>query len=135
VLLIFSIFSLFDTAICIPNIHHRKFVLLLPFASQIYITENLLIDGLFNFSSQEPLMEVFSPGSKNLQTFMMNRLLVHMCREFQAAEKQHLSPYIRIDDFLSQFPFLSEASFRKRIKEYANLQVLVVHIAHYHVRV
>lgn len=74
-------------------------------------------------------MEVFSPGSKNLQTFMMNRLLVHMCREFQAAEKQHLSPYIRIDYFLSQFPFLSEASFRKRIKEYANLQVLMVHRA------
>lgn len=80
------------------------------------------IDKVNVVGQQEPLMEVFSPGSKNLQTFMMNRLLVHMCREFQAAEKQHLSPYIRIDDFLSQFPFLSEASFRKRIKEYANLQ-------------
>lgn len=70
-------------------------------------------------------MEVLSPGSKNLQTYMMNRLLVHMCREFQAAEKRHLPPYIRIDEFLSQFPYLSEASFRKRVKEYANLQVLV----------
>ncbi|CAI8588323.1 unnamed protein product [Vicia faba] len=80
------------------------------------------IDKVNVVGQQEPLMEVFSPGSKNLQTFMMNRLLVHMCREFQAAEKQHLSPYIRIDYFLSQFPFLSEASFRKRIKEYANLQ-------------
>lgn len=107
-------FSLFGTAICI----------------QIYITENLLIYGLFKFSLQEPLMEVFSPGSKNLQTFLMNRILVHMCREFQAAEKRHLSPYIRIDDFLSQFPYLSEASFRKRIKEYANLQV-VIHRADY----
>ncbi|CAJ2646998.1 unnamed protein product [Trifolium pratense] len=80
------------------------------------------IDKVNVVGQQEPLMEVFSPGSKNLQTFMMNRLLVHMFREFQAAEKQHLSPHIRIDDFLPQFPFLSEASFRKRIKEYANLQ-------------
>ncbi|XP_058723327.1 transcription initiation factor TFIID subunit 1-like [Vicia villosa] len=80
------------------------------------------IDKVNVVGQQEPLMEVFSLGSKNLQTFMMNRLLVHMCREFQAAEKQHLSPYILIDYFLSQFSFLSEASFRKRIKEYANLQ-------------
>ncbi|XP_073220532.1 transcription initiation factor TFIID subunit 1 isoform X2 [Cicer arietinum] len=80
------------------------------------------IDKINVVGQQEPLMEVFSPGSKNLQTFLMNRILVHMCREFQAAEKRHLSPYIRIDDFLSQFPYLSEASFRKRIKEYANLQ-------------
>jgi hypothetical protein len=110
VLLISICVFLFDFAICILNIHLWKFV-----------------DRWFiNYSPQEPLMEVFSPGSKNLQTFMMNRLLVHMCREFQAAEKQHLSPHIRIDDFLPQFPFLSEASFRKRIKEYANLQVLVV---------
>lgn len=105
--------------------------LILPFEFEIYTTNNLLVDDIFNYSLQEPLMEVFSPGSKNLQTFMMNRLLVHMCREFQAAEKQHLSPYIRIDYFLSQFPFLSEASFRKRIKEYANLQVLMVHRANF----
>lgn len=76
-------------------------------------------------------MEVLSPGSKNFQTYMMNRLLVHMCREFQAAEKRHLPPYIRIDELLSQFPYLSEASFRKKIKEYANLQVMVVHKADY----
>ena len=68
-------------------------------------------------------MEVLSPGSKNLQNYMINRLLVHMCREFQAAEKRHMAPYIRVDEFLSQFPYQSEASFRKKIKEYANLQV------------
>ena len=81
-------------------------------------------------------MEVLSPGSKNLQTYMMNRLLVHMCREFQVAEKRHLLPCIRIDELLSQFPYLSEASFRKKIKEYANLQVwwlrmLVIQVIYY----
>ncbi|KAK7309486.1 hypothetical protein RJT34_06248 [Clitoria ternatea] len=80
------------------------------------------IDKINVVGQQEPLMEVLSPGSKNLQTYMMNRLLVHMCREFQAAEKRHLPPYVRIDEFLSQIPYLSEASVRKRIKEYANLQ-------------
>ncbi|KAK7252555.1 hypothetical protein RIF29_36592 [Crotalaria pallida] len=80
------------------------------------------IDKINVVGQQEPLMEVLSPGSKNLQTYMMNRLLVHMCREFQAAEKRHTLPYIRTDEFLSQFPYLSEASFRKRIKEYANVQ-------------
>ncbi|KAL2348799.1 hypothetical protein Fmac_002799 [Flemingia macrophylla] len=80
------------------------------------------IDRINVVGQQEPLMEVLSPGSKNLQTYMMNRLLVHMCREFQAAEKRHLSPYIRVDEFLSHFPYQSEASFRKKIKEYANLQ-------------
>ncbi|CAL0331622.1 unnamed protein product [Lupinus luteus] len=80
------------------------------------------IDKLNVVGQQEPLMEVLSPGSKNLQTYTMNRLLVHMCREFQVAEKQHLPPYIRTDEFLSHFPYLSEASLRKRIKEYAYLQ-------------
>ncbi|XP_040861039.1 transcription initiation factor TFIID subunit 1 isoform X2 [Glycine max] len=80
------------------------------------------IDKINVVGQQEPLMEVLSPGSKNLQTYMMNRLLVHMCREFQAAEKRHLPPYIGVDEFLSQFPYQSEASFRKKIKEYANLQ-------------
>ncbi|RYQ81370.1 hypothetical protein Ahy_Scaffold1g107319 isoform B [Arachis hypogaea] len=80
------------------------------------------IDKINVVGQQEPLMEVLSPGSKNLQTYMMNRLLVHMCREFQAAEKRLLLPCVRIDELLSQFPYLSEASFRKRIKEYATLQ-------------
>ncbi|KAG5034802.1 hypothetical protein GLYMA_04G123500v4 [Glycine max] len=80
------------------------------------------IDKINVVGQQEPLMEVLSPGSKNLQNYMINRLLVHMCREFQAAEKRHMPPYIRVDEFLSQFPYQSEASFRKKIKEYANLQ-------------
>ncbi|XP_028793650.1 transcription initiation factor TFIID subunit 1 isoform X2 [Neltuma alba] len=80
------------------------------------------IDKINVVGQQEPLMEVLSPGSKNLQTYMMNRLLVHMCREFQAAEKRHLQPHIRVDELLSQFPYLSEASFRKKFKEFAVLQ-------------
>ncbi|KAI9119615.1 hypothetical protein K1719_009491 [Acacia pycnantha] len=53
------------------------------------------IDKINVVGQQEPLMEVLAPGSKNLQTYMMNRLL---------------------------FPYLSEASFRKKIKEYSILQ-------------
>ncbi|KAI9075258.1 hypothetical protein K1719_042799 [Acacia pycnantha] len=80
------------------------------------------IDKINVVGQQEPLMEVLAPGSKNLQTYMMNRLLVHKCREFQAAEKRRLPPYICADELVSQFPYLSEASFRKKIKEYAILQ-------------
>ena len=71
---------------------------------------------------QEPLIEVMSPGSKNLQNYMMNRLLVHMCLEFRAAEKSNLLPYIRAGELPSQFPYLSEVLLRRKLKEYAYLQ-------------
>ncbi|KAH0988884.1 hypothetical protein GBA52_000367 [Prunus armeniaca] len=80
------------------------------------------IDKLNVVGQQEPLMEVMSPGTKNLQTYMINRLLVYMCREFRAAEKRHFLPCIRADELPSQFPYLSEAFLRKKLKEHANLQ-------------
>lgn len=81
--------------------------------------------GLVDFSLQEPLMEVISPGSKALQTYMTNRLLVYMAREFRAFEKRHLLPCIRADELPGQFPYLSEAIIRKKLKEHANLQVIM----------
>ena len=75
-------------------------------------------------ASQEPLMEVMSPGTRSLQNYMMNRLLVHMCREFRAAEKSNLLPSVRADELPSQFPYLSDVFLRKKLKEYAYLQVV-----------
>ncbi|XP_062077035.1 transcription initiation factor TFIID subunit 1 isoform X2 [Humulus lupulus] len=80
------------------------------------------IDRVNAVGQQEPLMEVMSPGTKNLQNYMINRLLVHMCREFRAAEKRHMLPYIRADELQSQFPYLSEVFIKKKLKEYANVQ-------------
>lgn len=68
-------------------------------------------------------MEVMSPGSKALQTYMINRLLVYMAREFRTAEKGHLLPGIRADELPGQFPYISETIIRKKLKEHANLQV------------
>ncbi|KAB1200081.1 Transcription initiation factor TFIID subunit 1 [Morella rubra] len=80
------------------------------------------IDKIDVVGQQEPLMEVISPGSKALQNYMTNRLLVHMAREFRTAEKRHLSPRIRADELPGQFPYLSETIIRKKLKEHANLQ-------------
>lgn len=74
-------------------------------------------------------MEVMSPGTKNLQNYMINRLLVYICRAFRAAEKRHLLPGIRAEDLPSQFPYLSEAFLRKKLKEHANLQVKNIKIS------
>ncbi|KAF3439487.1 hypothetical protein FNV43_RR17765 [Rhamnella rubrinervis] len=80
------------------------------------------IDRLDVVGQQEPLMEVMSPGTKNLQNYMINRLSVYMCREFRAAEKCQTLPCVRADELPSKFPFLSEAFLRKKLREYANLQ-------------
>lgn len=70
-------------------------------------------------------MEVLSPGSKGVQTYIMNRLLVYMYREFRAIEKRGSRPFIRADELSAQFPSLSEAFLRKRLKHCADLQVFL----------
>ncbi|XP_050374136.1 transcription initiation factor TFIID subunit 1 isoform X2 [Argentina anserina] len=80
------------------------------------------IDRLNVVGQQEPLMEVMSPGTKNLQNYMINRLLVYICREFRAAEKRNTLPCIRADELPSQFPYLTDAFIKKKLKELANLQ-------------
>ncbi|KAL5226045.1 hypothetical protein ABZP36_012684 [Zizania latifolia] len=45
------------------------------------------IDKLYAVGQQEPHMEVFSPGTKNMQNYLLNRILVYVYREFRAREK------------------------------------------------
>ncbi|XP_051147059.1 transcription initiation factor TFIID subunit 1 isoform X2 [Andrographis paniculata] len=80
------------------------------------------IDRVNVVGQQEPHIEVMSPGSKGIQFYIMNRLLVYMYREFRAAEKRGLRPSIRADELFSQFPSLSESFLRKRLKNCADLQ-------------
>ncbi|XP_038708440.1 transcription initiation factor TFIID subunit 1-like [Tripterygium wilfordii] len=80
------------------------------------------IDRIAVVGQQEPLMEVMSPGTKGVQTYMTNRLLVYVYREFRAAEKRGLLPCIRTDELSVHFPNLSDATLRKRLKECAILR-------------
>ncbi|KAG8650399.1 transcription initiation factor TFIID subunit 1 isoform X2 [Manihot esculenta] len=80
------------------------------------------IDRIAVVGQQEPLMEVLSPASKNLQAYIINRLLVYVYREFRAAEKRGTVPWIRADELSSQFPSLSETILRKKLKECAVLR-------------
>ncbi|KAJ4958846.1 hypothetical protein NE237_025957 [Protea cynaroides] len=80
------------------------------------------IDRIDVVGQQEPHMEVSSPGSKNLQIYTGNRLLVYIYRAFCANEKRGLLPCVRADELSAQFPNLSESLLRKRLKHCADLQ-------------
>ncbi|XP_058185215.1 transcription initiation factor TFIID subunit 1-like isoform X2 [Rhododendron vialii] len=80
------------------------------------------IDRLDVVGQQEPHMEVMSPGTKGVQTYIMNRLLLYMYREFSAVEKRGLLPCIRAVELSAQFPTLYEGFLRKRLKHCADLQ-------------
>ncbi|KAL9174486.1 hypothetical protein ABFS82_02G055100 [Erythranthe guttata] len=80
------------------------------------------IDRIDTVGQQEPHMEVMSPGSKAVQIYIMHRVLVYMYREFHASKKRGLRPSVRVDELFSQFPTLSEAFLRKRLKSCADLQ-------------
>ncbi|MQL72217.1 hypothetical protein Taro_004521 [Colocasia esculenta] len=71
---------------------------------------------------QEPHIEVISPGVRGVRNYNSRRLLVHVYREFYAKQKSGLPPYIRADDLSLQFPSLTEAFLRKRLKHCAKLQ-------------
>ncbi|XP_030539296.1 transcription initiation factor TFIID subunit 1 isoform X3 [Rhodamnia argentea] len=77
------------------------------------------IDKINVVGQQEPLMEVMSPGTKDLQSFLMKRVLVYMFRQFRALKKRGVAPYVRTDELSSQFPYLSEAFLRNRLKKHA----------------
>jgi len=72
-------------------------------------------------------MEVFSPGSKSVQTYLVNRMLVYVYREFRANEKPDVLPSIRADVLAAQFPGLTDAIVRKRLKHCADLRVIPNH--------
>ncbi|KAI3861825.1 hypothetical protein MKX03_008286 [Papaver bracteatum] len=80
------------------------------------------IDRIHVVGQQEPHMEVISPGSKNLQTYIGNRLLVYIYRVFSASEKRGMRPCIGVDELAAQFPSLSGPILRKRLKHCADLQ-------------
>ncbi|GMH03032.1 hypothetical protein Nepgr_004871 [Nepenthes gracilis] len=80
------------------------------------------IDRINVVGQQEPHVEVMSPLAKSLQTYIMNRLLVYMYREFRTAEKRGLLPCIRADELSAQFPNIAEPFLRKRLKHCADLQ-------------
>ncbi|XP_059653268.1 transcription initiation factor TFIID subunit 1 [Cornus florida] len=80
------------------------------------------IDRLDVVGQQEPHMEVMTPGTKSVQTYIINRLLVYMYRGFNAVEKHGWLPRIRADELSAQFPNISEAFLRKRLKNCADLQ-------------
>ncbi|XP_057815094.2 transcription initiation factor TFIID subunit 1 [Cryptomeria japonica] len=80
------------------------------------------IDHLHVVGQQEPHIEVLSPGSKNVQNYMVNRLLVYIYREFRATEKPRSIPFLRANELAAQFPNYSESFLRKRLKHCADLQ-------------
>ncbi|EPS70477.1 hypothetical protein M569_04282, partial [Genlisea aurea] len=80
------------------------------------------IDRIDVVGQQEPHIEVMSPGSKVVQLYIMNRLLVYMFREFLASEKRGVLPSVSADELALQFPSLSEPFLRKRLKNCADLQ-------------
>ncbi|GFP86800.1 transcription initiation factor TFIID subunit 1 [Phtheirospermum japonicum] len=80
------------------------------------------IDRIDVVGQQEPLMEVMSPGSKGVQSYVMNRLLVYMYREFRAAEKRGACPTIRVEELSLLFPMSYTTLVRKRLKNCADLQ-------------
>ncbi|KAF0902877.1 hypothetical protein E2562_019169 [Oryza meyeriana var. granulata] len=88
------------------------------------------IDKLYAVGQQEPHMEVFSPGTKNVQNFLLNRILVYVYREFRAREKPGIVPQIRADELPIQPP-ITEAIVRKRLKHCADLRVKICHPCYY----
>ncbi|RLM98386.1 hypothetical protein C2845_PM06G32280 [Panicum miliaceum] len=80
------------------------------------------IDKLYAVGQQEPHMEVFSPGTKTVQNYLLNRMLVHVYREFRARERPNVISQIRADELPIQSP-LTDFIVRKRLKHCAELKV------------
>ncbi|KAJ4867252.1 Transcription initiation factor TFIID subunit 1 [Raphanus sativus] len=74
------------------------------------------IDKIAVVGQQEPRMEVMSPGSKNLQTYLVNRMLVYVYREFM---KSHS---IAADELSFLFSNLTDAVVRRNLKLCAGLK-------------
>ncbi|KAI3974598.1 hypothetical protein MKX01_029588 [Papaver californicum] len=106
-----------------PVFHHKlpttDYLLVRSAKGKLFLRR---IDRIHVVGQQEPHMEVISPGSKNLQTYIGNRLLVYMYRVCRANERRGMAPCIRADELAAQFPYLSEPILRKRLKHCADLQ-------------
>ena len=67
-------------------------------------------------------MEVFSPGTKNLQNHLLNRMLVYVYREFRLRERPGVLSQIRADEIPIEHP-LTDVIMRKGLKHCADLEV------------
>ncbi|OEL16968.1 Transcription initiation factor TFIID subunit 1 [Dichanthelium oligosanthes] len=79
------------------------------------------IDKIYAVGQQEPHMEVFSPGTKNVQNYLLNRMLVYVYREFRARERPDVISQIRADELPIESP-LTDVIVRKRLKHCAELK-------------
>lgn len=70
-------------------------------------------------------MVVMSPGSKNLQTYLVNRMLVYVYREFAKRALAHpIAPHpIAADELSFLFSNLTDAVIRRNLKVCANMRV------------
>ncbi|CAN6352149.1 unnamed protein product [Urochloa humidicola] len=73
------------------------------------------------FTYQEPHMEVFSPGTKTVQNYLLNRMLVYVYREFCARKRPDVISQIRADELPIQSP-LTDVIVRRRLKHCAELK-------------
>ncbi|ADM12397.1 transcription initiation factor TFIID subunit TAF1 [Encephalitozoon intestinalis ATCC 50506] len=76
------------------------------------------IDNLYCVGQQFPLEEVYAPHSRKLNIFCKNRLKVAAFRLFNS--KVGGSKELRISQLDEMFPYFSEGSKRKWLKEYAD---------------
>lgn len=67
-------------------------------------------------------MEVLSPGTKTVQNYLLDRLLVYVYREFRARERPGVISQIHADELPIQSP-LTDAIVRRRLKHCAELKV------------
>ncbi|KAI4969555.1 hypothetical protein ZWY2020_000469 [Hordeum vulgare] len=79
------------------------------------------IDKLYAVGQQEPHMEVFSPRPKNLQNYLLNRILVYVYREFRVRARPGVLSQIRADEIPIEHP-LTEVIVRKGLKHCADLE-------------
>lgn len=76
------------------------------------------IDNLYCVGQQFPLEEVYAPHSRKLNIFCKNRLKVAAFRLFNSKEGGNKE--LRISQLDEMFPYFSEGSKRKWLKEYAD---------------
>ncbi|KAL1212995.1 Transcription initiation factor TFIID subunit 1 [Cardamine amara subsp. amara] len=84
------------------------------------------IDKIVVVGQQEPRMEVMSPGSKNLQTYLVNRMLVYVYREFlkrnERNERHQVTTKIAADELSFLFSNLTDAIIKRNLKGCAYLK-------------
>lgn len=76
------------------------------------------IDDLYCVGQEFPVEEVYAPHSRKLNVFCKNRLKVAAFRLFNSKDGRHRD--LKISQLDEMFPYFSEGSKRKWLKEYAD---------------